>query len=226
MPGKKRGRGNKQPAAVSVNEAVDQLTDEVKKVTLKEGAAVKPMPTPTLATTLPLTYRETNKVKDVLECIVKLLHTPDPEPEPTKLDEDENGSDIESLDEEFNRLIKPKAIEQKQPVVEPPVNDSEMSAPDEKMFYNERLFSTEQNLKQLIEEEGKHLIGMAISFGNKLLANCNVLAKMHTITDVSSIGMVMLPQLLHKLKDTILGCITKKKLTPQMLALAPYVSHM
>uniref|UniRef100_A0A182U7X9 Uncharacterized protein n=1 Tax=Anopheles melas TaxID=34690 RepID=A0A182U7X9_9DIPT len=204
MPGKKRGRGNKQTAAVSGNEAVDQLTDEVKKVTLKEGPAVKPMPTPTLATTLPLTYRETNKIKDVLECIVKLLHTPDPEPEPTKLDEDENGSDNESLDEEFNRLIKPKAIEQKQPVVEPPVIDSEMIAPDEKMFYNERLFSTEPNLKQLIEEE----------------------AKMHTITDVSSIGMVMLPQLLHKLKDTILGCVTKKKLTPQMLALAPYVSHM
>uniref|UniRef100_A0A182K4Q5 WD repeat-containing protein 55 homolog n=1 Tax=Anopheles christyi TaxID=43041 RepID=A0A182K4Q5_9DIPT len=205
--GNKRGRANKKANAVAVsdgntvNEAVDQLTDEVKKVTLKENATVKPA---TLSTTFQLTHRETNKTKDVLECIVKLLHTPEPEPEPTDLEGDENSSDNDSLDEEFNRLTKPKSSQVNHPVVEPAVHQIEVNSQDEKMFYNERLFSTEQNLKQLIEEE----------------------AKMHTITDTSSIGLVMLPQLLHKLKDTILGCISKKKLTPQMLALAPYVSHM
>uniref|UniRef100_A0A182PCI0 Uncharacterized protein n=1 Tax=Anopheles epiroticus TaxID=199890 RepID=A0A182PCI0_9DIPT len=197
---------SKQPARTVgpiASEAVDLLTDEVKKVTLKEAPAVKSTPVATLSTTFQLTHRETNKTKDVLECIVKLLHTPEPEPEPIDLEGEENSSDCDSIDEEFKRLTKPKPQAQK-PSAESPVKPCEMSTEDEHMFYNERLFSTEQNLKQLIAEESRQ----------------------HNITDTSTIGLVMLPQLLHKLKETILGCISKKKLTAQMLALAPYVSHM
>uniref|UniRef100_A0A182WA53 Uncharacterized protein n=1 Tax=Anopheles minimus TaxID=112268 RepID=A0A182WA53_9DIPT len=184
--------------------AVEQLTEGVNKVTLKEANVDQV--SATLSTTFQLTNRETNKTKDVLECIVKLLHTPDPEPEPEPRDyyNDGNSSDNDFMDEKFTYLPKIKPMEATTPVVVPTVNNGETKTEQEKMFYNEKLFSTPEHLKQLIEEE----------------------AKLHTITDTSSIGLVMLPQLLHKLKETILGCISKRKLTPQMLALAPYVSHM
>ncbi|XP_052893811.1 protein rigor mortis [Anopheles moucheti] len=183
--------------------AIDQLTEEVNKVTLKESNAVQA--SANLTTTFQLTNRETNKTMDVLECIVKLLHAPDPEPEPEPHDyyNDGNTSDNDFFDDKFSYEAKEKPVEVIKPAVEPSVKNNE-STEQEKMFYNEKLFSTPAHLKQLIEEE----------------------AKLHTITDTSSIGLLMLPQLLHKLKDTILGCISKKKLTPQMLALAPYVSHM
>uniref|UniRef100_A0A182MVR0 Uncharacterized protein n=1 Tax=Anopheles culicifacies TaxID=139723 RepID=A0A182MVR0_9DIPT len=188
----------------NVANVVEQLTEGVNKVSLNEANDVQ-VPA-NLSTTFQLTNRETNKTKDVLECIVKLLHTPDPEPEPEPHDyyNDGNSSDNDFMDEKFSYLPKIKPTEVTTPKFEPVVNDGETKTEHEKMFYNEKLFSTPEHLKQLIEEE----------------------AKLHTITDTSSIGLVMLPQLLHKLKETILGCISKKKLTPQMLALAPYVSHM
>uniref|UniRef100_A0A182NPW3 Uncharacterized protein n=1 Tax=Anopheles dirus TaxID=7168 RepID=A0A182NPW3_9DIPT len=186
--------------AGKTDESVDQLTDGVKKVTLKE-MAVQQTPA-SLSTTFPLTNREANRTKDVLDCIVKLLHTPDPEPEPEPEAVDEN-SDEYCSEEEMISALKPKPIAIPSAPVEPEKQQSD-EAEDEPMFYNEKLFSTEDKLKQLIEEE----------------------AKVHTITDTSSIGLVMMPQLLHKLKETILGCISKKKLTSHMLALAPYVSHM
>ncbi|XP_049280865.1 protein rigor mortis isoform X2 [Anopheles funestus] len=184
--------------------AVDQLTEGLNKVTMQEANAVQA--SANLSTTFQLTNRETNKTKDVLECIVKLLHTPDPEPEPEPHDyyNDGNSSDNDFLDDKFNDLSTRKPAEATKSNVEPAANNGETKTEQEKMFYNEKLFSTPEHLKQLIEEE----------------------SKLHTITDTSSIGLVMLPQLLHKLKETILGCISKKKLTPQMLALAPYVSHM
>uniref|UniRef100_A0A4Y0BHD3 WD_REPEATS_REGION domain-containing protein n=1 Tax=Anopheles funestus TaxID=62324 RepID=A0A4Y0BHD3_ANOFN len=184
--------------------AVDQLTEGLNKVTMQEASAVQA--SANLSTTFQLTNRETNKTKDVLECIVKLLHTPDPEPEPEPHDyyNDGNSSDNDFLDDKFNDLSTRKPAEATKSNVEPAANNGETKTEQEKMFYNEKLFSTPEHLKQLIEEE----------------------SKLHTITDTSSIGLVMLPQLLHKLKETILGCISKKKLTPQMLALAPYVSHM
>ncbi|XP_053665284.1 protein rigor mortis [Anopheles marshallii] len=183
--------------------AIDQLTEEVNKVTLREPNVVQA--SGNLATTFQLTNRETNKTKDVLECIVKLLHTPDPEPEPEPHEyyNDGNISDNDFFDDKFSYVSKEKPVEVIKPSIEPSVEKNE-STEHERMFYNEKLFSTPAHLKQLVEEE----------------------AKLHTITDTSSIGLLMLPQLLHKLKETILGCISKKKLTPQMLALAPYVSHM
>uniref|UniRef100_A0A182YIM0 WD_REPEATS_REGION domain-containing protein n=1 Tax=Anopheles stephensi TaxID=30069 RepID=A0A182YIM0_ANOST len=186
--------------------AVDQLTEEVQKVTLKEANAV-PVASH-LTTTFPLTNRETNKTKDVLECIVKLLHTPDPEPEREPIDyyNDGNSGDKEAFEDEFDCLPQPEPVAAvKQLAIEPAPHVCDGTETEqEEMFYNEKLFSTLEHLKQLIAEE----------------------ANLHPFTDTSSIGMVMLPQMLHKLKETILGCISKKKLTPQLLALAPYVSHI
>uniref|UniRef100_A0A182Q7I2 WD repeat-containing protein 55 homolog n=1 Tax=Anopheles farauti TaxID=69004 RepID=A0A182Q7I2_9DIPT len=181
------------------DESVDLLADGMEKVSLK--AATVQQTSAYLSTTFPLTHREANRTKNVLDCIVKLLHTPDPEPEPEPAAVDEN-SDEYCSEEEMISSLKPKKTVPPAPI-EPEKKQSD-EVDNEPMFYNEKLFSTEDKLKQLIEEE----------------------AKLHSITETSSIGLVMMPQLLHKLKETILGCISKKKLTSHMLALAPYVSHM
>ncbi|XP_050072568.1 protein rigor mortis [Anopheles maculipalpis] len=186
-----------------VDSVIDQLTDGVKKVMLKEAKAAVPA-TSNLTTTFQLTNRETNKTKDVLECIVKMLRTPDPEPEREPIDYYNDG-DSSDQDCCSDCMATPEPVEVKQPAVEPASsNGDDAQTEQEKMFYNQKLFSTPEHLKQLIAEE----------------------ANLHSITDTTSIGLVMLPQMLHKLKETILGCISKKKLTPQLLALAPYVSHM
>ncbi|XP_053673892.1 protein rigor mortis [Anopheles nili] len=185
-------------------EAIYHLAEKVKKVSLNETNG--PHSFASLSTTFPLTHRETNKIKDVLQCIVKLLHTVEPEPEPIELEGAEHASDDESLDGKSNADPKSNAVESGQllklaPSAEP--SNRGFQEDDEKLFYNEKLFSTEEKLKQLIEEE----------------------ANLQIFTDTSSIGLIVLPQLLHKLKETLLRNVSKRKLTPQMLALAPYVSH-
>uniref|UniRef100_A0A182TB35 WD_REPEATS_REGION domain-containing protein n=1 Tax=Anopheles maculatus TaxID=74869 RepID=A0A182TB35_9DIPT len=201
---RKINHANKVADGNGVKNAVDQLTEEVRNVTLKEANTV---PTASnLSTTFQLTNRETNKTKDVLECIVKLLHAPEPEPEREPIDyyNDGNTSDEDLEDDESNRSFKSELMEVKQPVIAPASSVRETKSEQDEMFYNEKLFSTPEHLKQLIAEE----------------------ANQHLITDTSPIGLVMLPQMLDQLKITILSCVSKKKLTSQMLALAPYVSHM
>ncbi|KFB49251.1 AGAP010152-PA-like protein [Anopheles sinensis] len=176
---------------------VEKLADGVKKVSLKEK---HPHPLRTnVVTTFQLAYREVNRPQEVLECIVKLLHTVEPEPEP---EPDVNNEDISTDNDEDDvpelREFKTLKIEKKEPEA------AKQEADNGKVFYNEKLFTTEEKLKQLIQEEVNN----------------------HQTSATSSIGMVILPQLLHKLKEVIVEHVSKKKLTPQLLALAPYVSHM
>ncbi|XP_058126017.1 protein rigor mortis isoform X1 [Anopheles coustani] len=181
---------------LSNEETVEKLTDGLKKVSLQEK---HPLPFRTnVVTTFQLAYREVNRPQEVLECIVKLLHTiePEPEPEPDLNTDDistDNDDDVPEL-----REFKTLKIEKKE------TEDAKQEADNGKVFYNEKLFTTEEKLKQLIQEEVNN----------------------HQTSATSSIGMVILPQLLHKLKEVIVEHVSKKKLTPQLLALAPYVSHM
>ncbi|XP_058062846.1 protein rigor mortis [Anopheles bellator] len=193
------GTGNAEEIAKSTNDAIDDLADKVQQVTLKAKKA-RHLPVKEV-TTFSLAYREANKPKETLACIVKMLHTVEPPPT-DPLESNQNGdSEIEDSDIENENDVKKESVEE--PSIEK-VSTIDSRVEDGPVYYNEKLFSTEEKLKQLIEEEVKH------SMASKKY----------------SIGFVMLPHLLHKLKDTILERIAKKDLTIDLLALAPYISHI
>lgn len=124
-------------------------------------------------TTFHLTNREINKPVDVLACIVKLTSYEEP-----------------------NEDVEANGGEEQQPVV------GESTETDEKRYFNEKLFMSEKDLKELIEEETKnHIIG-------------------HT----ASIGTILLPQIGFRLKEEIIRRIASKTLTDQLVALAPSIS--
>ncbi|XP_065090276.1 protein rigor mortis isoform X2 [Ochlerotatus camptorhynchus] len=125
-------------------------------------------------TTFHLTYREINKPADVLACIVKLTSYEEPNE-----DVDENGA------------------EEQLPVI------SESTETDEKRYFNEKLFTSEKDLKELIEEETKN----------------------HIVAHTASIGTILLPQIGFRLKEEIIRRIASKTLTDQLVALAPSISY-
>uniref|UniRef100_A0A182JMI9 Uncharacterized protein n=1 Tax=Anopheles atroparvus TaxID=41427 RepID=A0A182JMI9_ANOAO len=182
---------------------VDKLADDVKRVSLKEKHP--PLLRTNVVTTFQLAYREVNRPKEVLECIVKLLHTvePEPEPEPVLKAEDDSSDNEDEEDVAELREFKAMKIESKQTedAKEPPTAQ-EAEADDGKVFYNEKLFTTEDKLKQLIQEEANN----------------------HHTSATSSIGMIILPQLLHKLKEVILEHAYAYQLieSQQSLAAVPY----
>ncbi|XP_052863974.1 protein rigor mortis [Anopheles cruzii] len=193
------GTGNTEQIANTTNDAIDDLADKVQQVTLKAKKA-RNLPAKEV-TTFCLAYREANKPKETLECIVKMLHTIEPPPT-DPLDNNQNSdSESENSNSENESDVKKESVEEpsteKVSTTNPPVEDGPV-------YYNEKLFSTEEKLKQLIEEEVQH------SMASKKY----------------SIGFVMMPHLLHKLKETIVERITKKDLTIDLLALAPYISHI
>lgn len=73
----------------------------------------------------------------------------------------------------------------------------------EKRYFNEKLFMSEKDLKELIDEETKN----------------------HHIAHTASIGAILLPQIGFRLKEEILQRIASKRLTEQLVALAPSVSY-
>ncbi|ETN57926.1 hypothetical protein AND_010499 [Anopheles darlingi] len=170
--------------------AIDELVDKVAQVVINGRKAAKPESTP-----FTLTHREATRMDAVLDCIVKLLNRVDVEPEdPTEKESESDGSD---QDTDSNESIANNSQNE---------SGTKNEAPSEEdaQFYNEKLFSTEAKLQQLIEEETHHAEQL-----QKPLEN-----------------FVLLPQLLYNLKDKILDCISKKKLTADLLALTPYVSHV
>ncbi|KXJ76949.1 hypothetical protein RP20_CCG008598 [Aedes albopictus] len=125
-------------------------------------------------TTFHLANREINKTSDVLACLVKLIDYEEP-------DED----DLEEQEDE---------AEKKQPV---------QTEGAEKRYFNEKLFMSEKDLKELIDEETKN----------------------HHMANTASIGAILLPQIGFRLKEEIIRRIASKRLTDQLVALAPSISY-
>uniref|UniRef100_A0A2M4AFL4 Putative wd40 domain protein n=1 Tax=Anopheles triannulatus TaxID=58253 RepID=A0A2M4AFL4_9DIPT len=169
--------------------AIDELVDKVSQVVINGRKPTKPEATP-----FTLTHREAARTDTVLECIVKLLHSVDAELE----DSSEKDAESEESDQDADSIPESSTNRSE--------DETKKEAPsqDDAEFYNEKLFSTEAKLQQLIEEETKHAEQVQKPLGN----------------------FVLLPQLLFKLKDKILESISKKKLTAELLALTPYVSHV
>ncbi|XP_062546175.1 protein rigor mortis [Armigeres subalbatus] len=74
---------------------------------------------------------------------------------------------------------------------------------EEKRYFNEKLFMSEKDLKELIDDETKN----------------------HAIAKTSSIGAILLPQIGFRLKEVIIQRIASKRLTDQLVALAPSISY-
>ncbi|XP_055539791.1 protein rigor mortis isoform X2 [Wyeomyia smithii] len=70
-------------------------------------------------------------------------------------------------------------------------------------YFNEKLFTTEKALRELIEAETKN----------------------HYVSRTSSIGTILLPQIAFRLKEVIIERIASRTLTDQLVALAPSISY-
>ncbi|XP_055634618.1 protein rigor mortis [Toxorhynchites rutilus septentrionalis] len=84
-----------------------------------------------------------------------------------------------------------------------PDEDQEDTNPKEHKYFNEKLFTTEKDLKELIDEEIKN----------------------HHDFHTASIGTILLPQIGFRLKEEIIARIASKTLTDQLVALAPSISY-
>ncbi|XP_058451329.1 protein rigor mortis isoform X2 [Malaya genurostris] len=125
-------------------------------------------------TTFHLATREFNKPTKVLECIIRVANFKEPTDEDGDQDEDDG-------------VVQTKADDKS----------------DEPLYFNEKLFTTEEHLRQLIAEETKN----------------------HHEARTSSIGTILLPQIGFRLKDEILERIASRTLTDQLVALAPSISY-
>ncbi|XP_053694685.1 protein rigor mortis [Sabethes cyaneus] len=74
---------------------------------------------------------------------------------------------------------------------------------DEAEYFNEKLFTTEKALRELIAAETKN----------------------HNESRTSSIGTILLPQIAFRLKEVIIERIASRTLTDQLVALAPSISY-
>ncbi|XP_050100042.1 protein rigor mortis [Anopheles aquasalis] len=188
-PNVKKRHNSKAKNTVSTD-AIDELVDKVAQVVINGRKATNPENTP-----FTLTHREAGRTDTVLECIVKLLHSVETEPDDSsekEAESEESDQDADSNESSTNHNQDESGTKNEAP------------SEEDAQFYNEKLFSTEAKLQQLIQEETNHAQQV-----QKPLEN-----------------FVLLPQLLYKLKDKILECISKKKLTAELLALTPYVSHV
>lgn len=129
-----------------------------------------------LKSNVPTTFHLANKeINKPTDVLACLVKLIDYE-EPKEDDLDEQGAEEES----------PKAV------------DSEG-----RRYFNEKLFMSEQDLKELIDDETKH----------------------HVTANTVSIGAILLPQIGFRLKEVIIQRIASKKLTDQLVALAPSISY-
>ncbi|XP_058815393.1 protein rigor mortis-like isoform X2 [Topomyia yanbarensis] len=124
-------------------------------------------------TTFHLSNREINKPIDVLECIIRVANFKEPDDDEDQVDEDGDASE----------KVEPKS--------------------DEPKYFNEKLFTSEKNLRDLIAEETKN----------------------HHDGRTSSIGTILLPQIGFRLKEEIVERIASRTLTDQLVALAPSISY-
>lgn len=95
----------------------------------------------------------------------------------------------------------------------------------EKRYFNEKLFMSEKDLKELIDEESECWASDFNRFSIMLTQVSYFAAKNHHIAHTASIGAILLPQIGFRLKEEILQRIASKRLTEQLVALAPSVSY-